>query len=178
MDILLLILLAVGFVTGLFSGAVKQLISLIAFVAGYVIACLYYQQLGEWLSRFLSMTSLCNVLAFILIWCIVPIVANLIASLITKVLNWLPVLGIVNRLLGGVFGLAKYALILGAFIWLFSSMNLIKEEMMQESRLAGPLKAFPEFVYNILAGNSVSRGTCNTSLAKLQFLISENYKLL
>ena len=106
MDILLLILLAVGFVTGLFSGAVKQLISLIAFVAGYVIACLYYQQLGEWLIRFLSMTSLCNVLAFILIWCIVPIVANLIASLITKVLNWLPVLDIVNRLLRGIFSLA------------------------------------------------------------------------
>ena len=143
MDILLLILLAVGFVTGLFSGAVKQLISLIAFVAGYVIACLYYQQLGEWLIRFLSMTSLCNVLAFILIWCIVPIVANLIASLITKVLNWLPVLGIVNRLLGGVFSLAKYALILGAFIWLFSSMNLLKEETMQQSRLARPLQAIP-----------------------------------
>ena len=168
MDILLLILLAVGFVTGLFSGAVKQLISLIAFVAGYVIACLYYQQLGEWLIRFLSMTSLCNVLAFILIWCIVPIVANLIASLITKVLNWLPVLGIVNRLLGGVFSLAKYALILGAFIWLFSSMNLLKEETMQQSRLARPLKAIPEYIYKTL--NEHTPQTCqkNPRLRGLQ----------
>ena len=51
MDILLLILLAVGFVTGLVSGAIKQLISLVAFVMGLVVAALYYQQLGEVLSR-------------------------------------------------------------------------------------------------------------------------------
>jgi len=178
MDLLLLILLAVGFFMGLISGAVRQFISLVAFVMGFVLASMYYQQLGEVLSGFLSMPSICKVVAFVLIWIMVPIVAKLIASMLTSLLDKLILTGLLNRLLGGLFGVVKYALVLGAFIWLFSSMNLIKEEMMQESRLAGPLKAFPEFVYNILAGNSVSRGTCNTSLAKLQFLISENYKLL
>ena len=149
MDILLLILLAVGFINGLFSGAVKQFISLVAFVVGFVIACLYYQQLGEVLSRFLSMNAICKVVAFVLLWVAVPIVANLIASMVTSALNCLPALGILNRLLGGFLGIAKYALVLGAFIWLFSSANLIKEETMQKSRLCRPLKAVPEFVYNL-----------------------------
>jgi membrane protein required for colicin V production len=160
-DILLLILLAVGFITGLFSGAVKQLISLVAFVVGYVIACLYYQPLGDVLNRFLSMEAVCKVAAFVLLWVAVPIVANLIASLITSALNCLPGLGILNRLLGGILGIAKYALVLGAFIWLFSSANLIKEETMQKSKLCRPLKAVPEYIYNILK-NQHQKGSQET----------------
>lgn len=151
MDILLLILLAVGFVSGLFSGAVKQVISLAAFVVGFILACLYYQALGDILTGFMNFPVFCRIAAFVLLCVVVPIVASLIASLITKVLNFIPVLGTMNRLLGGLICLAKYALVLGALIWLFSSMNLIKEETMQKSKLCRPLKAFPEFVYNTLA---------------------------
>ena len=150
MDILLLILLGVGFISGLFSGAVKQVISLVAFVAGFVIACLYYQELADVLTRFLNFTTLCKVLAFVLLLVIVPIVANLIASLLTSVLNWMPVIGLLNRVLGGILCMVKYALILGTFIWFFSSINLLKEETMQKSKLCKPLKALPEFVYNTL----------------------------
>ena len=150
MDILLLILLGVGFISGLFSGAVKQVISLVAFVAGFVIACLYYQELADVLTRFLNFPTFCKVLAFVLLLVIVPIVANLIASLLTSVLNWLPAIGLLNRVLGGILCMVKYALILGTFIWFFSSINLLKEETMQKSKLCKPLKALPEFVYNAL----------------------------
>ena len=150
MDILLLILLGVGFISGLFSGAVKQVISLVAFVAGFVIACLYYQELADVLTRFLNFPTFCKVLAFVLLLVIVPIVANLIASLLTSVLNWLPAIGLLNRVLGGILCMVKYALILGTFIWFFSFTNLLKEETMQKSKLCKPLKALPEFVYNAL----------------------------
>ena len=150
MDILLFILLAVGFVAGLISGAVKQLISLVAFSGGFVIACLFYQKLAGVLESFIAFPAFCKVAAFVLLWVIVPIVAKLIASLLTSALNSLPALGTINRLIGGILGLAKYALILGAFVWLFSSANLIKEETMQTSRLCRPLKALPETIYNVL----------------------------
>lgn len=154
MDILLLILLAVGFVSGLFSGAVKQLISLAAFLAGFVIACLYYQELADVLTGFLSAPAFCKVTAFVMLCVAVPIVASLIANLLTSVLNWLPVLGLLNRLLGGIFCMAKYALVLGALIWFFSSTGMIKEETLQASRLCRPLKALPEFVYKTLKAPS------------------------
>ena len=155
-DILLLILLGVGFVSGLFSGAVKQVISLVAFLAGFVIACLYYQELADVLPGFLSAPAFCNVAAFVLLWFAVPIVASLIANLITSVLNWMPVLGLLNRLLGGILCMAKYALVLGALIWFFSSTGMIKEETLQASRLCRPLKALPEFVYKTLKAPSQS----------------------
>lgn len=150
MDILLLILLGIGFVVGLVSGAVKQIISLTAFVIGFVIACLYYQQLGEILDSVLSIPTLSKVVAFFLLWVIVPIVVEMVSKLLTSLLDKTFVMGLLNRLLGGVLGLAKYALVLGAFIWLFSSANLIKEETMQESKLCRPLKAVPEYIYHLL----------------------------
>ncbi len=149
-DILLLILLVVGFIRGLFSGAVKQLISLVAFVAGFVGATIFYQQLGDVLLLFIHHPAICYVAAFALLWFIVPIAASLIASLITKMVNEIPVLGTLNRVLGGFLCLLKYALVLGALIWLFSSMELIPEETMQQSKLCGPLKAIPESVYNVM----------------------------
>ena len=148
-DILLLVLLGVGFITGLISGAVKQIISFAAFVIGFVIACLYYKQVGEMLCGVLSMPTLCKVVAFFLLWVIVPIVAGLISKLLTSLFDKLFVMGLLNRLLGGILGLAKYALVLGALIWLFSTANLLKEETMQESKLCKPLKAVPEYLYNL-----------------------------
>lgn len=153
MDILLLIILAVGFIVGLNMGAVKQIFSFLAFAIGFVVACLFYQQLGGMLDGILSMPSFSKALAFVLLWCLVLIIAKLVASLLSSVLNKLPVIGIANRLLGGILGVAKYAFVLGAFIWLFSSVHLIKEETMQSSRLCLPLKALPESVYNILKGS-------------------------
>lgn len=164
MDILLLILLAVGFVSGLFSGAVKQVISLAAFLIGFGIACLFYQDLADVLTGFLSMATLCKVVSFVTLWVVVPIVVKVIASLLTSALNVMPVLGLLNRLLGGILGVAKYALVLGAIVWLFASANLIKEETMQQSRLARPLKSFPEFVYNALTSSS-SADTTERSLS-------------
>ena len=148
MDILLLILLAVGFISGLFSGAVKQVISLVAFVAGFLLACLYYQTLGDILTSVLNFPTFCKTVAFVLLWVVVPIAVKVIASLLTSVLNFVPVLGLLNRLLGGLLSMVKYSLVLGALIWLFASTNLIKEETMQKSKLARPLKALPELLYN------------------------------
>lgn len=150
MDILLLVLLGVGFVSGLFSGAVRQVISLASFVVGYVVACLYYDRLGDWLAGYFSMPDVCRVVAFVLLWAVVPVVAKLVASLLTSVLDATLAMGALNRLLGGILGLAKYALVLGALVWLFSSMNLLKDETMQQSRLCRPLKALPELVYDLI----------------------------
>ena len=87
MDILLLILLAVGFVSGLFSGAIKQLISLAALVLGFVVASLYYQQLGEVMGSVVQLPAFCQVVAFLLLWATVPIVARLVSALLTSMLD-------------------------------------------------------------------------------------------
>ena len=150
-DILLLVLLGVGFVSGLISGAVKQVISLAAFVGGFVVACLYYEELAAVMAGLVQMPALCPAVSFLLLWAIVPLVARLVSALLTSLLDELLVMGMLNRLLGGILGVAKYALVLGALIWFFSSAGMLKEETMRQSRLCVPLKAVPEFIYNCLS---------------------------
>lgn len=147
-DIILFVILGVGFVSGLVSGAVKQIVSLIAFVMGFAVASLYYQKVGEVLAIVMPFPTFCRIVAFLLLWVVVPIISRLIGALLTSMLDGLLGMGFLNRLLGGIFGIAKYALVLGAFVWLFSSLNLIKEETMEESKLYKPLKALPELLYN------------------------------
>lgn len=154
LDIILLVLLGVGFVCGYVIGAVKQAIILVAFVIGFIVACLFYHQLGEVLDTFLSIPSLSQIFAFVILWCIVLIIAKIVASLLSTVLNSLPAIGFLNHMLGGILGVANSALVLGAFIWLFLSLDIIKEEMVQRSQLRSDLKAFPEYVYNKLKGSS------------------------
>lgn len=154
----MLVLLAVGFVLGLISGAVKQIVSLAAFVVGFVVASLYSQELSNVLADALPMPDVCRVAAFVLLWVIVILVARLAGALLTSLLDKLFAIGLLNRLLGGILGMAKFALVLGAFIWLFSTTNLISRETMQTSQLCRPLKAMPEYVYNVIRKHAPQAG--------------------
>lgn len=158
MDILLLALLAVGFVLGLISGAVKQVISLVAFVLGFVVASLYSPELSHVLADALPMPDVCHVAAFVLLWLIVILVARLVGALLTSLLDKLLAIGMLNRLLGGILSTAKFALVLGAFIWLFSAINLISPETMQTSQLCRPLKTLPEYTYNVIRKHAPQAG--------------------
>ena len=151
MDILFCIILLVGLVMGIKSGAVGQFVSFTAFLLGLVVACRYYDPLSDVLSTMVSAPALCKVVAFILLWVAIPILAKLVGASVTSLLDKLWSLGLVNRAIGGLLGLLKYALVLGSVIWLFSVVGVLSKEAMQKSRLAGPLKTVPELVYKMIA---------------------------
>ena len=96
----------------------------------------------------MSMPTFWRVVAFLLLWVIVPILAQILSAILTSMLDNLMALGVLNRLLGGILGVAKYSLVLGTLIWFFSSVHLITEETLQTSKLCKPLKAVPEYIYN------------------------------
>ena len=151
MDLLLLIILAVGLVMGIKTGAVRQLLSLAAFFAGLIVASLYCESLAAVMGTWIPYPTFCKVVAFLLLWMALPVVAELLGDAFTALLDVLVLPGLANRLAGGVLGLAKYALVLGSLIWLASSMHIISDRTMQESRLCLPLKALPETIYNALS---------------------------
>jgi hypothetical protein len=64
---------------------------------GLFLAWKYYEQTGG------------GVLAFLGIWIVTPITLGILASLVTKLLDWTLVGGLANRLLGCIFGVVKWA---------------------------------------------------------------------
>jgi len=151
-DWILLALLAVGVIRGIFTGAVKQLLSLAAFFVGLVLAQNYYCQLGAVFSDVLDHPIVCKVVAFISIWIIAPLLLKLCASAITSVLDKTLVVGTLNRLAGAILGFLGYAIILGTVIWLFATTTVLSKETLNESALCNPLKALPEAIYTVIKG--------------------------
>ena len=115
-DIIIAVLLVIGLIAGLRDGLVKQIASLAGLVCGLLLGRAFYTPLGEWLAKTLSISAeAAHVTAFILILVIVPLLFSLVGWLVSKFLKAIS-LGWVNRLLGGLVGVLKFALLAGVLI--------------------------------------------------------------
>lgn len=153
-DWILLVVLVIGAIRGWQLGCIRQLVSLVAFFAGLVLAKMFYGMLGEAIAPHLGdHATLANVLAFVLIWVAVPAVLSVVGEMMSAVLGKLLILGTLNSMLGAVAGFVKFHLIVGAVVWAFAAAGIIGAATMQESALCGLLKAAPEALYTALMEN-------------------------
>ena len=114
LDIIILILLLASIFGGLISGLIRSVFSLAGLIVGIVLAGRYYETLAEYMT-FISNETASRVLAFIIIFFIVAVIAFLLGALLTKVASAIT-LGWVNRLGGAVLGLFLGALFVGAIL--------------------------------------------------------------
>lgn len=112
MNILILVVMAVGAVMGFVQGAFKQVANLVGVVLGILLATMLYDRFGAYLASATGTdTGVGNVAAFLLIVVIVPVALGLLAALLTKLFSAAH-LGFLNRLAGAAIGMACYGLLL------------------------------------------------------------------
>ena len=151
LDIVLGLLLAYGFYRGLRNGLFIEVASLVALIAGLYgaihlsyITGDYLQQRVDWDEHYVSIT------AFIITFFAIVLLVHLLGKLITKIIE-LTVLGLLNKIAGGIFGAVKVAVILGAILIFFEkaneSLNLYESESSQESILYEPVKSIGGVVF-------------------------------
>ena len=99
-EIVALAILLYGAVMGLKNGFLKELASMTGFFIGLYLAWKYYDQIGG------------GAIAFIGIWIVTPIALGILVSLATKLLGWTLVGGLMNRVLGCIFGVTKWAVLI------------------------------------------------------------------
>ena len=106
------ILLWAGF-NGWKKGLLKELISMGGFLLGLLIAATCYSTLGEYLTVNGSQVNmLTSIVAFLILWIIVPIALGFVATMLTKTLKGMK-LGTPNSILGLLVSILKYGLLLG-----------------------------------------------------------------
>lgn len=116
LDIIISALLVIGLIGGLTKGLVKQIASLAGLIAGILIGKALYMPVGDWITTVLgSSPETSRIVAFIAILIIVPLLFSVMGWLIAKILHAIS-LGWLNRLLGAVVGVIKYALLAGIII--------------------------------------------------------------
>ena len=154
--LLIIAVLAIGFVVGLRRGLILQLVHLLSLIVALVVAKLYYKDLGPKLEMWVPFPSSAdtdsslkmlfnitdldsafyNAIAFFIIFIAVKIALQLIGSML-DFLAQLPLLKQFNHLAGGALGFIE--VYLGVFIIIFIAAMLpiaSLQEMIQSSSLA------------------------------------------
>lgn len=165
-DIIILLCFIPAIVKGLTKGLVEQLVSLVSLLAGVWLAFRFSQPLAEMVATwniwdllategeaFAVDGKIVGIVCFAVIVIVTIFVLALIGKVITKALS-LASLGWINRLLGLGFALFKTALVVGLILYVFDPINtkwgLVGDEVLKNSVLYEPLKAFALKVFPFL----------------------------
>jgi membrane protein required for colicin V production len=124
LDFVLLAIILVTAIVGIFKGFVRQVIGLVAVVAGLILACLYYEQTAGIFMTFVKNDLVSNFLGFLLIFVVVLIAGAILGHLFTKAMKG--PLAFANRLFGAIFGVVKAVLICGILVFALVSFEIAK----------------------------------------------------
>jgi membrane protein required for colicin V production len=109
-DIICIIILGFCFIRGIFRGLIKEVSAIVGVLGGFYGAYTYYPNMSVLLTRWISNTAYLNIVSFLVIFCGVLIVVNIIGIIIKYLLNVI-FFGWLDRLAGACFGVVKGALI-------------------------------------------------------------------
>ena len=145
-DIILAALLLFGFIRGLFKGLFVEVASLLALIAGIYGAIHFSYFVGNFLADRVSWEErYVTIVSFTITFAIIVLTIGLLGKLFTKIADFAS-LGMVNKILGGVFGALKIGLILSIVLIVFTKLNntipFISEDQKDDSILYEPVKNF------------------------------------
>lgn len=142
-DVLILIIVVASFATGLMRGLIGELVSTFSVIVACVVARLYASEVGMWVEDAWTLPepfaeAVGYALVFVAITLLIELIGRFLRSLVRAVhLTWL------NRLLGGVFGFIKGAILAMVFVFLLGHIDHIKPVLSEgtrtESRLYSPV---------------------------------------
>ena len=111
-DFIILLLAIWAVYRGWRAGFLKEIISMIGFFVGLFLAAALYSNFGEYLAPKIGASpGVSDVIAFILIWVVVPILLGMVANILTKALKGMK-LGLPNSILGAALSTMKYLVLM------------------------------------------------------------------
>ena len=137
LDILILLPLLIGLIRGLMKGLIVEITSIVAIILGFLGAKWWSATFASWLmQQFEWSETACIVVAYALLFAGITLALNLVARLLSKLFQKIQ-LGWLNRLLGGIFGTAKWGLIILVLVLcvhkLDTQFQFFKPELKQQS---------------------------------------------
>ena len=116
LDILILLPLLIGLVRGLMKGLIVEVSSIVAILLGFFGAKYWSASFASWLmQQFDWSETACIVVAYALLFAGIALGLNIVARLLSKLFQKIQ-LGWLNRLLGGVFGVTKWGIVIVALV--------------------------------------------------------------
>lgn len=149
LDIIILVILGFAFFIGYQQGFIKSVISLLGWVLGAYAAILFGEQMTEYLKKIFNLGSDIMIwIGYLSVFLIVVILLNLMSSIMTKALNVM-MMGTINKILGGVFNIAKYVFVLSFLNMLINASEnyrFLSPKNTESSVLYEPLAAIAQAI--------------------------------
>jgi membrane protein required for colicin V production len=150
-DIVLGALLLFGIIRGVLKGLFVEVASLVALILGVYGAIHFsYFASGFLESKVDWNEKTINIVAFAITFVIIVLVISFAGKALTKLADF-AALGILNKLLGGVFGALKIGLILSVLLIVFNKMNntlpFMEKEDLEDSMLYQPVKSIAPMIF-------------------------------
>ncbi|KAB1068083.1 CvpA family protein [Tamlana haliotis] len=150
-DIVLGALILFGLVRGFMKGLFVEVASLVALIAGVYGAIHFSNFAADFLQDKTNWEEqTINIAAFAITFVIIVLAIGLAGKALTKLADF-AALGIINKLLGAIFGALKIALILSIILNIFDRMNntitFLDEETVASSILYEPVKSIVPLIY-------------------------------
>ena len=140
-DIIVLVIVGLSVVLSLIRGLVREVLALAAWVAAFVVANLLAGEVAPWMPEAVPTPELRLLAGFIIVFIVVLLVMSALAMLASKLVKSAG-LGVEDRLLGGVFGLARGLLVVVILVLLGGLTSLPKQPVWRDAVLSDPLVAF------------------------------------
>ncbi|MCK4629970.1 MAG: CvpA family protein [Bacteroidales bacterium] len=153
-DLIIAIPLVWGIFVGFKNGLIIEVASLAALLLGIFGAIHFSDLTANFLVTKLNITTqYINLIAFAVTFVGIVILVHLLAKMVDKLVKAVA-LGFVNRLLGMVFGLVKYAFIISIILVIINAVNrnmtFISKEKIENSILYKPLSDFAPGIFPYL----------------------------
>ena len=152
LDIIILLPLLIGLIRGLMKGLIGEVFSIAAVILGLVGAKMWSAQFASWLLlQFEWPEAVCIVIAYALLFLGIALALNIVAHLLAKLFQKIS-LGWLNRLAGGIFGIAKWGLVILVIVFglhrLDTDFQFINKELKDQSIVYTQCTQIAEKIWN------------------------------
>ena len=148
LDILILLPLLIGLIRGLMKGLIVEISSIVAILLGFFGAKYWSAAFASWIMlQFKWSETACIVVAYALLFAAIALGLNIVARLLSKLFQKIQ-LGWLNRLLGGLFGASKWAIVIVALVLCVHNLDkqfqFIQPELKEKSVVYTTLTPYAE----------------------------------
>ena len=149
LDLGIIVIGAISLLVGLMRGFVREVLSVITWVAAIWLGINYYSMVGDYFKGVIEVELFRNVAGFAAIFFTILIICSLISYLVNKLVTKTGIKG-TDRVLGSVFGIFRAGLIIVLLLLIGRSINLQENDAWKSSLLVGHFEPIVEVVNGLL----------------------------
>jgi len=149
-DVVVVIILCFCLIRGGFRGLIKEISGIVGVLLGFYGAYIYYPHIAHRLSGWISDQGYCNILAFMIIFCVVFVVISVLGIIIRYILNKVTS-GWADRIGGVLLGFMKGCLIVAVLFIALTAFLPKGAPFLQQSRLSPFVAKYAEVMAELIS---------------------------